>query len=710
MRRTISLVLLLAAAPASAQLVPRADPHELARDASPRAHLVSAPDGRISRAWSLGIRLEASSFLARYRDDLAIARDGTYRLDRTLTAHGITSQRFVRVAHGGDVIGSSIVIGTRAGRVEYVFVSRADALPITSSAAIDRDRAIRVAGDRALEVVPGALEIGGVLVPVYRVDTAGQHLHERDRVIVDARDGRVLARLPRAIDALGRVFEANPITNEGTTAEVTLPSLTSRELLTGRYFRAANCNASDRGCEVAQLAVADATTGDFLYDPIEPSFTDAFAEVHAYYHANLIARYFRDTHGFTWTCGGDPLMRLFVNYTEAPNRPFGNAMYAPSASTECGYMLFGQGEDHDFAYDASVVYHENAHSIVDEVAGLDGFLESSTGVSFEPGALNEGFADYFAATITESSVIGAYFRGEDGATDTGLRDVANAFTCPNDLVGEVHYDGRIWGALGWDLRDALGAAKADALVFATLAAIPEAPSLAEAADAMIAAAEALATDGTWTADDLTAVRDAVAMRGLAGCERVVPLDGPRTGYSGYPGITSMGGGLAPIQYRVDVPADALSLTIAIESIGRTTGRYRLYARAGAPVEFGPTGVVADLEPEPDTAIARGDLPRCDTLYVAVAQTDLESAGPTLYSIGAALETSGAVEECPEPDAGVTPIDAGASDAGVTDAGADAGTEPMEGGCGCRAAPSRSPAPVALLIAALGWSSVRRRRP
>jgi len=56
--------------------------------------------------------------------------------------------------------------------------------------------------------------------------------------------------------------------------------------------------------------------------------------------------------------------------------------------------------------------------------------------------------------------------------------------------------------------------------------------------------------GQIDAADLDAVRAAVAARGLAGCERIVPLDEGRTvtGYSGQTAVTgTLGGKIAPQQ-------------------------------------------------------------------------------------------------------------------------------------------------------------------
>jgi hypothetical protein len=118
-------------------------------------------------------------------------------------------------------------------------------------------------------------------------------------------------------------------------------------------------------------------------------------------------------------------------------------------------------------------------------------------------------------------------------------------------------------------------------------------------------------------------------------------------------------------------------------------------------------VIASLELGLDArgrgAIERdGDppLPRCETLYLAVQVEDLQSEGPSLFTVRAELETSGREEVCPEPDAGVQ-----------RDAGADAGP-PLEsvyvpGGGACRAATNAADWPLSVAVLALLVVSGRR---
>ncbi len=347
------------------------------------------------------------------------------------------------------------------------------------------------------------------------------------------------------------------------------------------------------------------------------------------------------------------------------------------------------------------------------------------GLYYEPSAINEGTADYFAATLQGDPLLAEYLMSDGAAGEGALRRLDNTLRCPDDLVGEPHFDGRIWSGLGWDLRQALGAETADALMFATLTSLGTTPSLAEGGDALLATASSMATSGALDADAMSTVESAVQARGLPGCVRVVALDDgtTREGYTGDPMITgSLGGAIAPVHYEIDIPADALSLRISVTSMGGN-GHYHVYGRTGRPPRFAPARrppLVAPIDLRLDVhghaLIDRASdppLPRCETLYLAVLTEDLSSAGASLFSVSAELERSGRDEPCGEPDAGTqTMPDAGAADAG-TDAGPplSAVYQPSGGGCSCRAGGRPGASLPALGIAAglLGWLAARRRR-
>jgi hypothetical protein len=622
------------------------------------------------------------------------------RFDRLDRASGLTIARFSRTAFGGEILGSrAIVRFARDGSVDYASIG--GELPLSSvGRVIDRERARRAALDRLgashiARVFPAALAYGGVIAPVWVVDARGDRLHERSRVIVDARTASVLFAHSRLEHAMGRVYAQNPVSDEGMTSDVELSYLTSRDHLTGRYFRLSNCAPDDRGCDSTQLASAD-EAGDFLYDPEPLSFDDPFAEVHTYHHANAFARYLRDVHGFTWSCGGSDVMRIIVNYVEEAGRPYDNAGFVPSAGAECGFMIFGQGTALDFSYDADVIYHEVTHSVVDGIADLEFFATDSLGAHYEPAAVNEGLADYFAATFSGDPVLAEYFASLSEG-ELGLRVLDHDLACPRDLVGESHYDGRLFAGLAWELREILGPERADALMFATLSTLEPTPSLADATDVLTLTADSFALDERMTAEERASIESAIDRRGLRECERIVALDdgAEHRGYSGDPGVTGSAGSIAPVHYRIDVPADARALHLSLAAT-ENRGRYRLYVRRGEPVLFEPSGrpmIVADASYAVDGELTLGEsdeapLARCTTLHFAIQTEDLAEVGPSMFTIRAELTRGGALG-CEEPDAGPPAADAGAlADAGA-DAGPDAGLVPAGGGCGCRAAPRAS---------------------
>jgi hypothetical protein len=81
---------------------------------------------------------------------------------------------------------------------------------------------------------------------------------------------------------------------------------------------------------------------------------------------------------------------------------------------------------------------------------------------------------------------------------------------PEDVAGEVHDDGEIWSAALWQIRGALGAAKADRLVLQHHFLISPGASFNEAADALVTAGIALGYKST----EVRAIRTILSDRGF----------------------------------------------------------------------------------------------------------------------------------------------------------------------------------------------------
>jgi hypothetical protein len=132
-------------------------------------------------------------------------------------------------------------------------------------------------------------------------------------------------------------------------------------------------------------------------------------------------------------------------------------------------IRYGKGGVDD-AEDAEVILHEYGHA-----------LHQGQNFSFaseEAGAISEGFADYWAVTVTDvvSKRLGVPEREPlpcvadwDSTSYTSgvphcLRRIDTDLHYPQDLNGEVHHDGQIWSRALWDIRQSLGNVKADTII------------------------------------------------------------------------------------------------------------------------------------------------------------------------------------------------------------------------------------------------------
>jgi len=696
--------------------------------AGPGAMVVRGEDGIVRTVFGAHFRSDgtpaerAIRLIERFAPLFGLSPDVELFLEAEQDVHGLYVVRLTRRLGGLPVMGTVAALRFGAdGSIDLVQVSPG---PNAIASGERRLRTEDAAQQAARNRLGSRAEILGVrallfpiddqLVPAWALDVRDGGIESSlERVFLDARSGEVIVRFPLIRHALGTVFPHNRVTDMDVTRDVELTEMTGTGL-TGRYVRVTSCNAQAGrgGCAPVANASADGD-GDFLYAPVTMSYDDAFAEVNAYHHVTIAAQYFREQHEFTWRCGASSTLEVLVNYSEAPATPYDNAAYTPGGgSGGCGFLLFGEGVTGDFAWDADVVYHEYGHAVTDAQTDILGFTVDALGLSYEPLAINEGISDYWAGTIQGDGSIAESFNDPAlGGAHASLRVIDNALTCPSDLVGEGHYDGRLFSAVVWDVREAAGAEVADAILYAAVPTYLSNVSLASAATGYRAAAMALIDAGTIDASVLADIDAAIAAHQLTDCRRVVPLDDGRLrqGYSGNEMLTgSLGRSIAPVHFRVDVPVDATSLTLRMSRI-TVAGRYSLHLRAGTPVRVSTGRIVSSFEasigPGGDLVLTDGSpfpLPRCQTLYVAVQVDDLNTAGQSLFGMQSFLEQSGDPSAtCPAmPDAGPP----AGTDAGVGDAGAPMDTS----GCSCRASSRRGP-PMLGVLAGMGLLGLRIRR-
>ncbi|GAA1728637.1 hypothetical protein GCM10009809_25280 [Isoptericola hypogeus] len=169
--------------------------------------------------------------------------------------------------------------------------------------------------------------------------------------------------------------------------------------------------------------------------------------------------------------GGD--MTSIVGVT-SNFRPFVNAFWDGTK------MVYGSGDSEyrTLSADLDVVGHEMTHGVIEHTAGLI--------YAYQSGAMNEAIADYFGNAVdvdvsgTSMDDPQAGLLGEDlcrtaAPRDCALRDLNDGRTTADIMgatweydSGGVHYDSTIFSGALWDIREKLGAAKADRLVYTAL--------------------------------------------------------------------------------------------------------------------------------------------------------------------------------------------------------------------------------------------------
>jgi len=274
-------------------------------------------------------------------------------------------------------------------------------------------------------------------------------------VLIDAVSGEaVLGRnLLEFVNGSGTVFDPNPVTTSGNS---TLVDKNNRDYpaLTQQLFVRPLPGLDGSGRLVGPYVTTAPTKKqayerDFTYDYTRSD--NRFEQAMVYHHIDACQRYLQS-----------------LGFTNANNRPqpanvngtgVDNSWYSPAT----GVITYGKGGVDD-AEDADVIIHEYGHAIQDNQ--VPGF-----GLTEEGGAMGEGFGDYLAATrYAEANWAWRVYIAEWDAVSYSpgnppyLRRVDGTKHYPQDMVGEVHDDGEIWSACLWQMREALGAGTADAIV------------------------------------------------------------------------------------------------------------------------------------------------------------------------------------------------------------------------------------------------------
>ena len=657
-----------------------------------------------------------------HAEQLGAAR-ADVRLVRTNTVPGGVVYHVEQVLDGLPLVGhelgvlvkSSTVVAItgRLSRVEGG-VSAASLIPVSQATASLED-AVPTAnvrhGHMALVVrTPGSSGKPSPVTPVWVLDTATAQPFGLWNMMVDARTGRLLYGTSAMVHAKGNAYVTNPAVS--SVKQFNLKGLKQGlSGLEGEYASVSRCkyvrSGSSYTVKCDRLAKPD-TKGDYIYQPDEPSIKDPFAEVQGYYHVDTIHRWMKDT--FSFSRRGSDQIVVAVNFhveQGSSTQGYQNAFYGDLDGDRKGDLVFGQ-TSRDFVYDADVVYHEFTHSAVNETSNLTVNIDS-LGFNAQPMALNEGFADLFSCMLAGDPVVGDYMKS------TGIRNLKGSASCPDSLNGESHTDGQIWGRAVWAIREQLKDTKVfDEVLYTTMATLSQTAGFDAAGALLTKLAKAEdATLGATVAAELT-------KRGVdKNCTRIVPLaaNQSRQGYiygtSTLRGVSKVPG---PLQYKLEVPADADELTLEVRGYGSTIGAY---IRKGSPVGYDFNGGLYDHVKETSasgivlsTDDPKNKLSPGSTYYVLPLNISLNT---NMYVISFFTKQKQPLPPdmgAPEPDMGA-PVqpDQGVpqADTAVVNPNDPDPSLADRSGCSCSTGAAPSDAPLGLVLLALGAVAILVRR-
>ena len=305
------------------------------------------------------------------------------------------------------------------------------------------------------------------------------------------------------------VFAPNPVQSLG------IETLTDQKdadtaVPAGAYVPVTLTNLDSSGFLRGDYANVYSSTGNLAFSPTNTfAYTrhqDEFEQVMAYYWITESQKYIQSLgFGTTRRAIDDRPQRVRINQLG-----YDNSFETDHPKLEIRY---GKGGVDD-AEDGEVILHEYGHAIHDS--------QNFSFASEEAGAISEGFADYWAVTVSDhvDTLLGvpqleplACVADWDSTSYTStvphcLRRIDTNLHYPADLNGEVHHDGQIWSRALWDIRNALGPTKADTIILTGSFDFPG-TTMTDLANATVLAAQHL-----YGASAAAAVHQAFQARGI----------------------------------------------------------------------------------------------------------------------------------------------------------------------------------------------------
>jgi len=476
--------------------------------------------------------------------------------------------------------------------------------PLRRGVVIDADHVDRIAAQAgAGQPGPARLSwqpVAGALRKVYTVPM--RHARHPDFEVpvvrIDAVSGAVIGveEGAHSLDAIAEVYQTNP-TMDPELSEVRFelpgPALADdrmeiRQCRDRRDVITLEVDGERWDYHVCtEVPATEAADGDFRSPavpyPSDPARDeDDFAAPTLYWHISRGMDWFEER-GWASLPEVDPYLEVVANQRDTdeltrisagnpklPLAPYDNAYHMrgyfdTNENWVAPRLVFGQGAEIDYAYDADVTYHELAHFIVSTRHGPSYTSFDSYGFRVEGGAINEGLADYFSSAILGDPVLAEYAAGSER---DHIRTLLGTEHCAADMAGQTHNDSRPFAQGLWAFRATLPAPyqrRLDELVIDALTVIGRDATFAEAIEVIGAA-----VSDVLGADAAASLQGAWVDRGVDACPPVaqVPADADidepvrrftQVGYFNADYYEPYSPGYA--QFVVDVPAAGTVITV-----------------------------------------------------------------------------------------------------------------------------------------------------
>jgi MYXO-CTERM domain-containing protein len=311
--------------------------------------------------------------------------------------------------------------------------------------------------------------------------------------------------------------------------------------------------------------------------------------------------------------------------------------------------------------------------------------------------------------------------------------------CPGSLSGESHQDGTAVGSAAWQIREAVGQAQGDAIVWGGVSMLQQGASFADLAGWISKTADQFATDGKIQQTDVDAINAILEKKTLTSCSRILDLQ-PNTPIKSHMiGLSMMGwisGGyscdeisqvysdttLFQFRYQPSPEDEGVRFEVTLNGGGDDWG---LYASRDEPVYF--AGGYDEVF-RPDVFEYSKLLTNQNLAELVIDKSSSPPFDPSLSYVmvvgskncqGATVSVT-ASGKLPVPDAGPEAGPEGGKDAasdakkdGAARDGAAAAEDLAEmagGSCACRSAgPRAAGVPLPALLAALALAGGLRRR-